>query len=80
MFLVYWPVLALAVALILLAALLVVRLAGSLCPNARHSPLPERPLQTYLPEQVKKNYRVSVRKFFRFSSRNVACLGRPRGF
>ena len=52
MFVVYWPVLALAVGLVLIAVVLIVSGAGRIC-GARHTTLPERPLSSYLQQQVR---------------------------
>ena len=51
MFLVYWPILALVVSLVLLSIFLVLVLSGRVC-RARLTTLPDRPLGTYLPDQV----------------------------
>ena len=50
MFAVYWPVMAFVASLVLVAALLTLSLAR-FC-RARMTPLPERDLSTYLPEDV----------------------------
>ena len=52
MFLAYWPVLGFVVALVLVAVFTVLFLASRVCRMARHEALPERPLQSYLPETV----------------------------
>lgn len=50
MFSTYWPVLTLVSSLIIIAVFVTLKLAGRLC-GARHQPLPERHIDTYLPEQ-----------------------------
>lgn len=48
MFAIYWPVMAFVASIVLILALLVLSF-GKLC-GARTDPLPERGLETYLPE------------------------------
>ncbi len=53
MFIPYWPVLALVVSLILVAIFLTLLVSEKVCRRGvRHGALPERPLDTYLPDQV----------------------------
>ena len=47
----YWPVLGLVVGLVLAAVFAALLVASRVC-RARHEALPERPLQTYLPDTV----------------------------
>jgi hypothetical protein len=49
MFLPYWPVLSLVVGLVLVAIFIVLGLAGKVC-RARHEALPDRSVDSYLPE------------------------------
>ena len=51
MFIAYWPVLGFVVGLVLVAVFTVLALASRVC-RTRHETLPERPLQSYLPETV----------------------------
>ena len=51
MFIAYWPVLGFVVGLVLVAVFTALLLASRVC-RARHETLPERPLQSYLPETV----------------------------
>ena len=51
MFVAYWPVLGFVVGLVLVALFTVLALASRVC-RTRHETLPERPLQSYLPETV----------------------------
>lgn len=52
MFHVYWPVIALVAAFVLIATVLMLMLGGRLCGGrcARIEALPDRPLKTYLPD------------------------------
>ena len=52
MFLAYWPVLAFVAALIVSSIFLTLFLADKIC-RARHRALPERSLESYLPQQVR---------------------------
>ena len=51
MFIAYWPVLGFVVGLVLAAVFTALLMASRVC-RARHEALPERPLQSYLPETV----------------------------
>ena len=51
MFMAYWPVLGFVVGLVLAAVFTALLMASRVC-RARHEALPERPLQSYLPETV----------------------------
>ena len=50
MFAIYWPVMAFMASIVLVLALIALSM-GKLC-RARTDPLPERDLNTYLPENV----------------------------
>ena len=55
MFLAYWPVLGFVVGLVLVAVFTSLLMASRVC-RARHETLPERPLQSYLPDTVSPDY------------------------
>ena len=50
----YWPVLGFVVGLVLAAVFAALLVASRVC-RARHEALPERPLQSYLPETVSRS-------------------------
>ena len=55
----YWPVLGLVVGLVLAAVFAALLVASRAC-RARHEALPERPLQSYLPETVSRSRLVII--------------------
>ena len=54
MFHLYWPVIALVAAFVLIVSVLLLMMGGRMCSGkcARLDALPDRPLKTYLPDSV----------------------------
>ena len=57
MFALYWPVMALVAALVIIVTVLAINMS-KIC-RVRMDPLPERDLNTYLPEDVSMNFMTS---------------------